>query len=417
MPHVPQSAVVCLLQGITDARNIAPGDRIALRPHLVVLGPRDGLAALKAFRLAGGERVADPSRVLLFTDDNLPAPDTAAANRRKQLREAARQTGITRVIAEGGCELAHLLEQALIVPGECAVSALPEIAGVGGIGALGLRVTQLDLVGLLKGEPLRLTVPQTVRVDLVGKRLPHVGGWDLLFGIARELTRERLAGAALEIGGEGLGGIALHERTALAMQAAHAGLFSAHCLADRAAVLELNKRIVRPYAAFEPEKNTAYAHHATVDVQTVHAGLLPPGRDWRPLSEASGERIAVVAIRAGVEGLRAAAETLKTHHPAGVRCFVAPVSKGAYQAALAEGAIAHLVDAGVEIHPPGTPLGTFVTPGTPALLAGMVTGVEAWRAGIASAVAAAASGMIRHPEQVGQSGRDSKLSARNPRVE
>ncbi len=414
MPHTPQTAVVRLLQGITDARNIAPGDRIAIRPHLVVLGPRDGLAALKAFRLAGGERVGDPSRVLLFSDDNLPAPDVASANRRKQLHEAARQAGIKRVIPEGGCELAHLLEQALIVPGECAVSALPEIAGVGGIGALGLRVTQRDLVGLLKGEPLRLTVPHTVRVDLAGSRHPHVGGWDLLFGIARELTRERIAGAALEIGGDGLNGIALHERVSLAMQAAHAGLFSAHCLADRAAVLELNKRIVRPYAALEPEKNAAYAHRATVDVQAIHTGVLPPGRDWRPLAEASGERVATVAIRAGVEGLRAAAGILKTHHPAqGVRCMVAPTSRAAYAAALADGSIAHLVDAGVEIHPPGTPL---VTPGTPPLLAGVVTGVDCWRAGIAAAVATAASGQIRHPEQVGKPGRDSKLSSRQPPV-
>jgi 3-isopropylmalate/(R)-2-methylmalate dehydratase large subunit len=398
MPHTPQTAVVRLLQGITDARNILPGDRIAVRPQLVVLGPRDGLGALKAFRLAGGERVADPSRVLLFTDDNLPAPDAAAANRRKQLHEAARQAGITRLISDGGCEVAHLLEQALIVPGECAVSALPEIGALGGIGALGLRVTQRDLVGLLKGEPLRVTVPQTLRADLTGKRHPYVGGWDLLFGITRDMTRERIAGAALEIGGDGLGGVALHERTSMAAQAAHAGLFSAHCLAERAAVLELNKRIVRPYMALEPEKNAAYAHRAAIDLQTIQAGVLPPGGDWRPLAEAAGQRITIVAIRAGVEGLRAAAETLKTRRPAsGVRCIIAPVSRAAYEAALADGSIAHLVEAGVEVHPCGTPFGAA---GTPAMLAGVVTGREAWRAGIASAIAAAASGQIRHPEQI-----------------
>ncbi|MCA8945112.1 MAG: hypothetical protein KDB29_02690 [Planctomycetes bacterium] len=49
MPHTPQTAVTRLLQSVTDSRNIVPGDRIEVRPQLIVLGPRDGLAALKAF--------------------------------------------------------------------------------------------------------------------------------------------------------------------------------------------------------------------------------------------------------------------------------------------------------------------------------------------------------------------------------
>ncbi|MCA8911681.1 MAG: hypothetical protein KDB82_08240, partial [Planctomycetes bacterium] len=279
-----------------------------------MLGPRDGLAALKAFRLAGGEKISTPDSVFLFTDDNLPGADPA---RRKQLHEAAVQAGVSNIIPAAGCETSELIERGLIVPGELAVSNLVEIHRLGGIGALGLRVTVRDVAELLRGKLLSVTVPETVRVDLTGQRQALVSGRDVFFALRREVGRDRLAGRALEIGGEGLGGLNLHERRRLCAQGAHAGLAGVFCLPDRAGVAELNQRIVRPYTTVEPEKDAGYAHRAAFDLSHAQLSVAPPGGidGWQTVGEASGEPVARVVIGGGgscaLDDLRVAVDIIK----------------------------------------------------------------------------------------------------------
>jgi 3-isopropylmalate/(R)-2-methylmalate dehydratase large subunit len=416
MPHTPQTAVTRLIQSVTDSRNIVPGDWVEIRPTLILLGPRDGLAVLKALRLAGGEKVADPGRVVLFSDDNLPL-DAAAAARRKQLHEAAAQAGITRVIPHGGCEVAYALQENLVVPGEVVASNLPEIHAVGGIGALGIRLTVRDIAALLSGKPAGVDVPQSVRVDLNGKRQPLVSGRDVFFALRREVSRDRLIGRALEIAG--CESLPLHDRVKLCTQAAHAGLAAAVCLPDQSAVAELNKRKVRAFSTLQPEKDAAYSHRASVDLANAQLSVIPPeGPDhWRTAGEFTGQGVTAVVISGGVEDLRATADIIKVRHKnPHVRCCVVPGTARAYAEALQHDIIATLVDAGVEVHPPGTGAEAILR-GEAALVTGLAAPRGCWRAGIAVAATAACSAAIVHPDRLDQQPqRDSKLSGRKPKA-
>lgn len=423
MPHVAQSAVVRVLQALTDARNIVPGDRVPVRPHILLMGPRDGLAALKAFRIAGHQRVAEPERIILFTPDNLPL-DAAGEAARKQLLEAARQAGITRLIPAAGGEVAHALESGLVAPGECAASGLPEIHALGGFGALGLRLTALDLAQLMAGKPVHVTVPETVRVDLTGQRQKLVGGRDVFWSLRREAGRNVLAGRALEVGGPGLEGLQLHERAALSSLGAHGGLFSCFCVPDRGAVTELNRVLQRPYTTLEPEKGAQYAHRAEVSLANAQLTVIPPdGADaWRTISEASGEPLDCVVI--GGEGsgslhaMRLTAEIVRQRKLGHTRCVAIPDTRAVYASALDEGIVQHLVDAGVEVHAPGTSAAGLVLPMQRAMFTTVTAPQGAWRAGIVAAATAACAGAIMHPDRLdAQPQRDSKLSSRRPKAE
>jgi 3-isopropylmalate/(R)-2-methylmalate dehydratase large subunit len=417
VPHTPQTAVTRLLQSVTDSRNIVAGDWVEIRPQLIVLGSRDGLAVLKAYLLAGGEKIANPDRVLLFVDDHLPAPDLAVANRRKQLHEAATQAGIKRVLPFAGCELAHVMQENLVVPGEVAVSNLPEIHRLGGIGALGLRVTVRDIAGFLAGKPLGLTVPQTTRVDLTGERQPPASGRDAFFAIRRETSRDRLVGRALEVAG--CETLSLHDRADLCEQAAHAGLAAVVCLPDQASVAELNKRCARPYTTHQPEKDAAYAHRAQLDLANAQLSVVPPdGPDsWRTAGEFSGQPVSAVVISGGFEDLETAGDIIKLRHRnPQVRCCAVPDSRETYRKALESDLIAALIEAGVEVHPPGTSADAILR-GEPGLVTGLVAPPGCWRAGVVTAATAACAGAIVHPDRLdNQPQRDSKLSGRKPRL-
>jgi 3-isopropylmalate/(R)-2-methylmalate dehydratase large subunit len=408
--------VTRLIQSVTEARNIVPGDWVEIRPTLVVLGPRDGLAALKAFRLAGGEKVADPARVVLFTDDNLPL-DAAGAARRKQLHEAAAQAGITRLIPHGGCEVAYALQENLVVPGEVVVSGLPEIHAVGGVGALGIRATARDIAALLAGKLLGLSVPHSVRVDLAGRRQPSVSGRDVFFALRREVSRDRLVGRALEVAG--CDTLPLHDRVKLCTQAAHAGLAAAVCLPDQAAVAELNKRNVRAYTTQQPEKDAAYAHRGHLDLANVQLSVVPPeGPDhWRTAGEVSGQGVTAVVITCGIDDLRAAAEIIKLRHKnPNVRCCIVPDTSRTYGEALRQDLLTPLIEAGVEIHPPGSSAPDLLK-GEPGLVTSLSAPAGCWRAGIAVAATAACAAAITHPDRLDQQPqRDSKLSGRKQKM-
>jgi 3-isopropylmalate/(R)-2-methylmalate dehydratase large subunit len=417
MPHTPQTAVSRLLQSVTDSRNIVAGDWVEIRPQLIVLGPRDGLAVLKAYLLAGGEKIPNPGHVLLFVDDNLPAADAAAASRRKQLHEAASQAGITRVLPFAGCEMAHVAKESLIVPGEVAVSNLPEIHRLGGIGALGLRATVRDLAAMLAGKPLGLTVPQTVRVDLTGKRQPLVSGRDVFFALRRDVSRDRLNGRALEVAGcESLN---LHDRAELCEQAAHAGLAAAVCLPDQASVAELNKHKVRPYTTLQPEKDAAYIHRAQLDLANAQLSVIPPDGpdDWRTAGEFSGQPVSSVIIGGSVADLQTTADIIKLRHRnPRVRCCVVPDSAATYGEALDQDLISALIEAGVEIHPPGMGAEAILR-GEPGLITSLVAPSGCWRAGTVAAATAACAGAIAHPDRLDAlPQRDSKLSGRKPKT-
>lgn len=421
MPHTPQSAFVRLLQSITDARNIAPGDRVGVRPHVIIMGPRDGLAALKHFRLAGGDKVANPERFALFSDDNLPAPDETAANQRKQLHEAARQAGL-KVRPGAGCEVATVLEERLIVPGELAASNLPEVGLLGGIGAGGLRATVRDVAELMTGAELMVSVPETTRVNLTGQRLQFVGGRDVFWGMIRELDRVKVVGRVIEIGGPALANMSLRNRMALAAQPGQASAVACFCVPDREGVQELNRRIQRPYTTIEPEKGAGYVYSAEFDVARAQLSLLPAGGfdDWRTVGESAGDAVTHVILGGqgslGIEDIRQAVEIIKQRRlNANVRCDVIPNSREVYRRALEEDCIEHLLDAGARLHPPGTSPASLAENG--ALVTCVTTPPGCVRGSVVTGATAACAGAVIHPERLdAQPQRDSKLSSRRPKT-
>lgn len=404
MPHAPQTALVRLVQGITGARNIAPGDRVAVRPHVVLLTDQDASQALDAC----SGKIA-------------PGITALAACREATLADRAAKAGLRAI--EPGCELATLIDQALVVPGECAAAGLNAIHALGGIGALGLRLTPKDLGALLAGAAVEITVPAAMRVELTGQREPHVAGRDVFHALRRELRADKLAGHALELAGPGLLGLKLFERIGLCSLASQAGLFAAFCGVDRAAITELNAAIKRPYVALEPEKGAAWAHSATLDLGHAVVTATPPqGPDAaRGIAEFHGQAISHVVIggdhSCGIEVLRHAAGVIKQRKLApGMDCHIVPDSARVLEQARHEDLVETLTDLGVTVHPPGTPAGTLARLEGGTAVTTIAAPEGCWRIGPFAAPLVACAGQLAHPERLdNQPQRDSKLSGRRPK--
>jgi hypothetical protein len=116
--------------------------------------------------------------------------------------------------------------------------------------------------------------------------------------------------------------------------------------------------------------------------------------------------------------MRLTAEIVRQRKLGRARCVVVPDTRAVYAAALDEGIVQHLVDAGVEVHAPGTSAAGLVLPMQRAMFTTVTAPAGGWRAGIVAAATAACAGAVMHPDRLdAQPQRDSKLSARRPKAE
>lgn len=405
MPHTPQTAVVRLIQNMTSARNVVPGDRIAVRPHLVLLTDHDIPAIL-------AELAAPAAKA--------PAASTVAvACRDASLRARAQTAGFTRFL-DPGCEIRQILERSWLVPGECLAGSPAAVHAFGGIGALGLRVTARDLGRLATGQTIDISVPEVVRVDLSGLRPPHVGGRDVFHCLSKELRVDTVAGRALELHGAGLANLRVFERFGLASLAGNAGMFALFCSMDRTAVQELNAAVTRPYLTLQPERGATWCHQADLDLGRSTVTATPPEGPAlaRGIAEFHGERVDQVILggdaSCGIEVLRHAAAVIKQRglHQ-GLVCDLVPDSTATASTDEARELLETLSEAGVTVHAPGTPPSTLVQPQRKALVTTISAPAGAWRAGPFTAAFVACAGMLIHPERIdAEPQRDSKLSGR-----
>jgi hypothetical protein len=83
---------------------------------------------------------------------------------------------------------------------------------------------------------------------------------------------------------------------------------------------------------------------------------------------------------------------------------------------LSQDVIGPLVEAGVEVYPPGTSIES-VLHGEPAVVTSVAAPAGCWRTGIVMAATAACTGAITHPDRLDAAvQRDSKLSGRKPKA-
>jgi 3-isopropylmalate/(R)-2-methylmalate dehydratase large subunit len=259
-------------------------------------------------------RVADPDTVLLFRDHltfvehvfegdarRLPLLEQARTLPEVQARFAERH-GV-RLIGElpgGGttrgseaiCHEAVL--ESFAEPGGVVVGTDSHTSTAGAVGCLAFGVGASDMAAAWLTRDVRFTVPESVRVELVGRLRPGVTAKDVMLRLfSTAVVREgRVTGRVLEFGGEGLRSLPLDERATLTNMAVEAGALTGIAEFDEAAALELaalrGGEPGTPAArAVRADAGARFAATVTLDLAEVEPMVALPGdpKRVRPLRE------------------------------------------------------------------------------------------------------------------------------------
>ncbi|MGG0717533.1 3-isopropylmalate dehydratase large subunit [Robertmurraya massiliosenegalensis] len=324
------------------------------------------LQTIRSFYEMGGEKVYDPSKVIMFLDHYAPASTITQADNQKQFREFCWDQGIDLLMDtnQGVCHQV-MADRGLSHPGEIVVVTDSHTTTHGAFGAFGTGVGATDLATILITGKLWFRVPEIVRINLTGTIPEGVFAKDIILHVIGQVGADYAVYKGVEFTGPVISQLSISERMALCNMSTEMGAKTSYIQPDEVTFEYLKAKVTRPYEIFTTDQDFQYADELTFDVSNLRPQLAAPysvdnvadirefiGRpvDQAYLGSCTGGR---------VEDLAAAAKVLAGKKiNSRTRFVVVPASQEVFLEAMGQGHIQTLLQAGA----------TFVTPGCAACL-------------------------------------------------
>ena len=340
--------------------SVKAGDEIMAKPDFVLAYDFPGYTDVIFKQLKndfGISKMAEPERFGIFIDHMVPAISPAEEELHKGTREWTTINDVKLYERKG---IGHQVssEVGYATPGAFAVHFDGHVSQLGTFGtlAMGLRRNVLEAFAM---EKVSLRVPQTTRVDLVGRLQPGVMARDVFHHLVRVLGSSSCRFQVLEIGGPAVADMsndALQTITGLAM---FTGAVTAIVNPDAKRLAYALPRARKKLEPVYSDEDAVYAARHTIELSTLEPIIvIPPSpantrdlKDYLGLSVQTGYLGSCASGR--IEDMRAAASVLRGRKIAdGFQLHVVPTSQEIMVAAAKEGLIEVFAEAGAFVSSP-----------------------------------------------------------------
>ncbi len=305
-------------KGQLGVLSVAPGQSHFIRADLRFSHDYVTAMADALFRAGFGQdaRVADPESLVLFRDHltlleqaltprhrELKLYDHALELKRAQERFAAKH-GVTlydEVQSEYGAQSYGICHNVVVdelgVPGSVIIGTDSHTCMAGALGAFAFGVGSTDMANAFLTRDVRVRVPETVKVELLGELPPGTCAKDAMLALLSSPAQAAgaFSGRVLEFGGPGIATLNLDERATLANMSVEASAFTGIVPFDKRARAELAERrgsdLDLPLVGLASDPGAQYASVVTLDLSKIEPMLALPGdpRNGRPLRDAQAE--------------------------------------------------------------------------------------------------------------------------------
>ncbi len=327
-------------------KTVRAGDIAIVDVDGVMATDAGGPLAVRAFQAMGGTRPWRPDRVSLVLDHAAPAPTETISNLHKMLRDFARETGCH--FYDIGMGICHqlMVENEHVKPGDLFLGADSHTPTYGALGAFAVGVGSTDMAAVMFTGKTWLKVPKTVKIVLHGRLRPGTVAKDLVLYLVGLIGGDGANYQTVEFTGEAVRPMTLASRMVLANMGAEMGA--------KAALVDMTD-LELPYP-FEPQfsdPDAEYSRTVEVDVSHLRPMISRPHSpsDAVSIDEVAGQRVDYAFLgsctNARLEDLHAAAAVLRGKRIAPtVRLLIAPASKRIFNAAMRDGTLETLSEAG-----------------------------------------------------------------------
>ena len=335
--------------------------------------------SIRAFEESGAEKLANPDGFAIVMDHYIPAKDIASANQARISRDFALKHDLKHFFDEKdmGIEHALLPEKGLVVPGDVIIGADSHTCTHGALGAFSTGMGSTDISFAIITGSNWFKVPETIRVELVGKPGSHIYGKDIILEIIRILGVDGALYKALEFTGETLQYLSMDDRFSMCNMAIEAGAKNGIIAVDEITEAYLEeRRAANGGLRAEPrihhsDPDADYCQVVTIDVEKLSPVIAYPflPSNGKSVEQAVRDRIKIDQVMIGsctngrLEDLRIAAEIVRGKRVARhTRMIVTPATQRIFMRAEKEGLIDTLIEAGAVVSNPtcGACLGGYM---------------------------------------------------------
>ena len=332
-----------------------PGEEIYLKVDQTLTHDINAVMTYLAFEQIGLDRTQVETSVS-YLDHNLLYLDYKTPDDHIYLQSVAKKYGV--YVSRPGNGICHAVHVARFgAPGKLSVGGDSHTPHGGSIGMMCIGVGGMDVATAMTGVPMRLKMPQIIRVNLIGKLKPGCSAKDVILEMLRLNTVKGGLGKIYEYTGPGTAELEVEDRVTIANMGAELGATSSIFPAD-----EQVRRFMKAqgredeFVQLEPDEGCEYDGEITIDLGSLESLIACPHQpdNVTTIRQVEKKKVQQVLIGGCTNGsykdIAKAALVLKGHHVhEDVSCTCAVSSRQIYKQLMRDGYIEMLLDAGVRM--------------------------------------------------------------------
>ncbi len=332
-----------------------PGEEIYLKVDQTLTHDINAVMTYLAFEAIGLDRTQVETSVS-YLDHNLLYLDNKTPDDHIYLQSAAKKFGVH--VSRPGNGICHAVHVARFgAPGKLSMGGDSHTPHGGSIGMMCIGVGGMDVATAMTGVPMRLKMPQIIKVNLTGKLRPGVNAKEVILEMLRRNTVKGGLGKIFEYVGPGVETLEVPARATIANMGAEMGATTSIFPADEQ-VRKFMKAQGREdeYVELKPDEGCDYDGEIEINLSALEPLIACPHQpdNVTTIREVEKKKVQQVLIgsctNASYADIAKAALVLKGRHVhEDVSCTCAVSSKQIYKKLLQDGYIEMLIDAGVRL--------------------------------------------------------------------
>ena len=360
-------------------REVYAGEIVRVDIDMIIGNDITTPISIKAFESSGAKKMARPDSFCIVMDHYIPAKDIASANQAKISRDFAYKHNMKYFFDEKdmGIEHALLPEKGLVIPGDVIIGADSHTCTHGALGAFSTGMGSTDIsFGMITGGNW-FKVPETIKVELIGKPQKCVYGKDIILELIRQIGVDGALYKAIEFTGEGVAHLGMADRFSISNMVIEAGAKNGIFAVDDITTQYLDERAKANGGLRDEPKihysdsDAKYCQVITIDLDKLSPVVAYPflPSNGKSMEEAVKDDLKIDQVMIGsctngrIEDLRIASEIVKGKKVAKhTRMIVTPATQKIFLQAQKEGLMEILINAGAVVSNPtcGACLGGYM---------------------------------------------------------
>lgn len=347
-----------ILMRNTGAENVQPGDIVITRPDKVAFLDIYSPFVYKQFKEMGFKKLADPDRVLIIEDHEIPTSLREDPWSLTFSHKFAEEFGVKNHLVGKGIGHQLMAEMRFAKPGSVIYVTDSHTTTYGAVGSFATGIGYTEMAAVLGTGKMWVRVPAAIKIQIDGALPKGVYSKDIILQVLGDLTASGGTYKSLEFCGTTVDSLSVDARLTMSNMAVECG-GKVGLFAPDAKTCEYSAVEQESVAWLQFDDDARYERKLHYDAATLVPNLSCPQYvdNVHPVSEKEGLEVNQIFLgsctNGRIEDLAVAAQILEGHHvPARVKFIVTPASVAIYRQAVKLGYIQTLVRAGAIVTQP-----------------------------------------------------------------